>query len=122
LARDFATVPVLSYGREYVIEPDHSGPITLLTGETKKIPGRILQAKQDWYLLTKMDPGGTMDYLLLDGSGKMFSEPGGERALFSRWRLIHEQIKRDGLHQTLLQFDTSNLGGKVNVQPLGISR
>jgi hypothetical protein len=118
LARDFATIPVLAYGNGYAIAPDHGGPVTIMTRETPKIPGAILQAKGDYFLMTKME-SGSFDYLLLDGSGKILSEPGGERAIYGRWRLVHSEIVRDGVPQSLMQFDAPSMkAGKVTTQAL----
>jgi hypothetical protein len=111
LAGEFATIPVLAYGKQYALEPDHTGPIVLVAGEMKRIPGRILQAKDDWYLVTRMEHGG-IDYILLNGSGQIHTEPGGERALYSRWRLVHESIlNEDGIPRTLIQFDAGKGNG-----------
>jgi hypothetical protein len=96
-------IPVLRYGKNYDIEVDHSGPVVLVAGETKKSPGRVLQANEDLYLIASMEEGG-MDYILM-GKGSVHSEPGGARALFSRWALSHHEITRYGFPVRLLEFD-----------------
>jgi len=100
---DFATIPALQYGSEFEIEPDHTGPIALLAGETLKIPGRILQSGSDLYLIGKREDGG-LDYVHL-GNYTVHSEPGGQRALYSKWRLTHKAILRDGKPRALLDFE-----------------
>jgi hypothetical protein len=112
---DFDRIPVLVYGKDYMIEPDHSGPITLVAGEMAKIPGRILQAKRyeseakdEFYLVATAEGRGT-DYVSLMGDAKACTEPGGCKALYSRWRLTHKQITRDGVPQTLLEFDATKV-------------
>src|SRR5712691_7042733 len=104
---DFDRIPVLSYGKDYTIEPDHSGQIILVAGDISKIPGRILQSKDEWFLVAAAE-GGHMDYVSLKDA-KACSEPGGPRALYSRWRLTHKHITRDGVLQTLLEFDATKL-------------
>jgi hypothetical protein len=42
---DFDAIPVLVYGTDYIVEPDQSGPITLVAGDAKEIPGRIVQSE-----------------------------------------------------------------------------
>jgi hypothetical protein len=111
---DFDTIPVLVYGADYMIEPDHSGQITLVAGQMPKSPGRILQGKRDeetkdeFYLAATAEGRGT-DYVSLMGDAKACSEPGGMRALYSRWRLTHKQITRDGVPQTLIEFDATKV-------------
>ena len=51
IAGDFDRIPVLVYGADSSIEPDHTGQIILVAGEISKIPGRILQAKEELYLV-----------------------------------------------------------------------
>jgi hypothetical protein len=96
-------IPVLRYGKDFDLEVDHSGPVVLVLGEIKKIPGRVLQAGDDLYLVAAMEEGG-IDYISL-GSGSVHSEPGGPRALFSRWTLSHHHITRDGFSIRLLEFE-----------------
>ena len=91
---DFDRIPVLVYGSDFSIEPDHTGEVVLVAGEISKIPGRILQ-----------------DYVALPGA-KVCSEPGGYRAMYSRWRLTHKHITREGVPQTLLEFDATKLAQK----------
>jgi hypothetical protein len=43
------------------------------------------------------------------GDAQALSEPGGMRAFFSRWRLTHKRITRDGVPQILLEFDASKV-------------
>ncbi len=107
---DFDRIPVLVYGPDFSVEPDHTGQIVLVAGEISKIPGRILQAKEEFYLVAASE-AGRVDYVALPGA-KVCSEPGGYRALYSRWRLTHKHITRDGVPQTLLEFDATKLGQK----------
>src|SRR6266436_6800935 len=104
---DFDRIPVLVYGTDYTIEPDHTGQIVLVAGEISKIPGRILQSKDELYLVASAE-SGRVDYVSL-ATAKVCSEPGGNRALYSRWRLTHKHITRDGVLQTLLEFDATKL-------------
>jgi hypothetical protein len=104
---DFDRIPVLVYGSDFGIEPDHTGQIVLVAGEISKIPGRILQTKEELYLVAASE-AGRVDYVTLPGA-KVCSEPGGYRALYSRWRLTHKHITRDGAPQTLLEFDATKL-------------
>ena len=60
---EFATIPALKYGSKFEIAPDHAGPISLVAGTISKIPGRILQAGKDLYLVAKREDGG-VDYVL----------------------------------------------------------
>jgi hypothetical protein len=107
---DFDRIPVLVYGSDFSIEPDHTGQIVLVAGEISKIPGRILQAKEELYLVAASE-AGRVDYVaLLDATA--CSEPGGYRALYSRWRLTHKHVTRDGVPQTLLEFDATKLAEK----------
>jgi hypothetical protein len=106
----FDVIPVLVYGADFTIEPDHTGPIVLVTGEISKIPGRILQSKEDLYLVAA-SAAGRVEYVSLPGA-KVCSEPGGNRALYSRWRLTHKGITRDGVPQTLLEFDAMKVAQK----------
>jgi hypothetical protein len=107
---DFDRIPVLVYGTDFTIEPDHTGPIVLVVGDISKIPGRILQSKEELYLVASSE-GGRVDYVSLPGA-KVCSEPGGNRALYSRWRLTHKSITRDGVPQTLLDFDAMKVAQK----------
>jgi hypothetical protein len=50
-----------------------------------------------------------MDYVSLMGDAQALSEPGGMRAFYSRWRLTHKRITRDGVPQTLLEFDATKV-------------
>jgi hypothetical protein len=104
---DFDRIPVLVYGTDYTIEPDHTGQIVLVAGEISKIPGRILQSKDELYLVASAE-GGRVDYVSL-ATAKVCAEPGGNRALYSRWRLTHKHITRDGVLQTLLEFDATKV-------------
>jgi hypothetical protein len=54
-------VPVLAYGTDYVIEPDHTGPITF--NDTKDIPGRIVQSEDELYLVAVAQGYRQMDYV-----------------------------------------------------------
>lgn len=107
---DFDRIPVLVYGTDFTIEPDHTGQVVLVAGDISRIPGRILQSKEDLYLVASSG-GGRLDYVSLPGA-KVCSEPGGNRALYSRWRLTHKGITRDGVPQTLLEFDAIKVAQK----------
>jgi hypothetical protein len=107
---DFDRIPVLVYGTDYTIEPDHTGQIVLVAGEISKIPGRILQANDEIYLVA-LSEAGRVDYVALP-TAKVCSEPGGYRALYSRWRLTHKNITREGMPQSLLEFDATKLAQK----------
>src|SRR5260370_35024526 len=52
---DFDRIPVLAYGSDFSIEPDHTGQIVLVAGEISKTPGRILQAKEELYLVAALE-------------------------------------------------------------------
>jgi hypothetical protein len=106
---DFDRIPVLVYGADFSIEPDHTGQI-VLAGEISKMPGRILQAKEELYVVAASE-AGRVDYVALPGA-KVCSEPGGYRALYSRWRLTHKHITRDGMPQTLFEFDATDVTQK----------
>jgi hypothetical protein len=108
----FDRIPVLEYGPDFTIEPDHTGPIVIVTGDISKIPGRILQSKDEFYLMASTE-GARMDYVSLPGA-KVCSELGGARALYSRWRLMHKNIVRHGVPQTLFEFDATKLVQKRN--------
>jgi len=107
---DFDRIPVLVYGSDFSIEPDHTGQIVLVAGEISKIPGRILQAKEEFYLVAASE-AGRVDYVALPGA-KVCSEPGGNRALYSRWHLTHKHITRDGVPQILFEFDAAKITQK----------
>jgi hypothetical protein len=107
---DFDRIPVLVYGTDYNIEPDHTGQVVLVAGEVLKIPGRILQANDDLYLVASSE-AGRVDYVSLPNA-KVCSEPGGYRALYSRWRLTHKSVTRDGVPRTLLEFDATKVAQK----------
>jgi hypothetical protein len=98
-------IPVLKYGKKFTFEIGHTGPVTIVVGESRPIAGRLLQCGDDLYLVAQMEEGG-LDYIYLKEC-KLHSEPGGHRALYWRWRLIHEDIKKDGWPATLLEFDAS---------------
>jgi hypothetical protein len=98
-------VPVLLYGKNFALEVDHTGPVNIVVGDTKKVPGRILQANDDFYLIAEMEEGG-LDYVLL-GAGRVQSEPGGHRALYWRWTLVHNEITNNGFRLVLVEFDSS---------------
>jgi hypothetical protein len=107
---DFGWIPVLVYGPDFTIEPDHTGQIVLVAGDISKTPGRILQAKEELYLVAASE-AGRVDYVALRGA-RVCSEPSGDRALYSRWRLTHKHVTRDGVPQTLLEFDAMKLAEK----------
>ena len=107
---DFDRISVLVYGSDFSIEPDHTGEVVLVAGEILKIPGRILQAKEELYLVATSE-AARVDYVALPGA-KVCSGPGGYRALYSRWRLTHKHITREGVPQTLLEFDATKLAQK----------
>jgi hypothetical protein len=98
-------VPVLRYGKKFGVEVDHTGPVNIVVGDTAKIPGRILQANNDFYMVAEMEEGG-LEYVLL-GNGTVHSEPGGHRALYSQWALVHNEITKNGYPLVLMEFDAS---------------
>jgi hypothetical protein len=79
---DFDTIPVLAYGTDYTIEPDHSGPITILVRDAKQIPGRIVQAESGLYLVAVAEGYRNMDYV------PSWGMPKRSRSLVARERSI----------------------------------
>jgi hypothetical protein len=72
-----------------------------------KIPGRILQSKNELFMVAVAEHRG-MHYVCLNDA-KAYGAPGGVRALYGRWRLTHKLITRDGVLQTLLEFDATKV-------------
>src|SRR6266446_5860811 len=64
---DFDRIPVLVYGSDFSIEPDHTGQIVLVAGDISRIPGRILQANEELYLVAASE-AGRVDYIALPGA------------------------------------------------------
>jgi hypothetical protein len=80
--------------------------VSIVKGNLNNIPGCILQANEDLYLVAEMEEG-RFDYILL-ANGKVHSEPGGHRALYLRWALVHPEIKKNGAQAVLLEIDASD--------------
>lgn len=83
---NFDTYPVLNYGSNYKISPNHMDQCEIGDGPLLKKKGSFVLAGDDQYLVVGKYPQQGVRYFHL-ATGDLKGEPGGQLATFKSWAL-----------------------------------
>jgi hypothetical protein len=83
---NFDTYPVLNYGTNYKVSPDHKDQCEIGYGALLKKKGSFVLAGDDQYLVVGKHQQQGVRYFHL-ASGDLKGEPGGQLATFKSWSL-----------------------------------
>ena len=92
---DFGRYPVLKYGQDYRVVPNHQGRCELGDGTLFKKKGALVLTKAGIYLAAGVNKQSGVRYLDLQ-NGNLQGEPGGERAAFEGWTLLVDSLAQSG--------------------------